>query len=53
MTGLALLAASVIAGGLWQWLGPQATFRAGATFTVAALAALLAVMKQQRLMRTP
>jgi MFS family permease len=40
VTGLAMLAASVIAGGLWDAVGPQGTFFAGAVFTAAALAAL-------------
>ena len=40
LTGLALLAASVIAGALWQTLGPQATFLAGAVFTSIALAGI-------------
>lgn len=35
---VALLLASVIAGGLWQWIGSEATFLAGASF--AAIAAL-------------
>jgi MFS family permease len=38
ITGLALLIASVVAGGLWTAIGPSATFAAGAAF--AALAAL-------------
>jgi MFS family permease len=33
LTGLALLAASIIAGALWDWIGPQATFLTGAAFT--------------------
>jgi MFS family permease len=37
-SGISLLAASVTAGFLWQVIGPQATFIAGATF--AALAAV-------------
>jgi MFS family permease len=41
--GLAMLAASVIAGGLWDVAGPQGTFLAGAGFAVIALAGLLAV----------
>lgn len=36
-TGLAILAASLIAGGLWQWVGPAATFLAGAGFTAVGL----------------
>ncbi|MEQ1479367.1 hypothetical protein ABLW49_24125, partial [Salmonella enterica] len=41
--GLAMLAASVIAGGLWDIAGPRGTFLAGAGFAVIALAGLLAV----------
>jgi len=37
VTGIATLAASVIAGVLWDALGPQVTFLAGATFTALAL----------------
>jgi MFS family permease len=33
-TGMALLAASVLAGGLWRMAGPAATFHAGAVFAV-------------------
>ena len=40
VTGLAMLAASVIAGALWDVIGPQGTFLAGALFTAAALAGL-------------
>ena len=40
-TGLALLAASIIAGGLWDKFGPQTTFIAGAGFAVVALFGLL------------
>lgn len=42
VSGLALLAASVIAGSLWTWLGPAATFYAGAAFSLVALAGLIA-----------
>ena len=41
MTGVALLAASVIAGLLWDKIGPHATFLAGAGFAVLALLGLL------------
>jgi MFS family permease len=44
--GLAMLAASVIAGGLWDIAGPQGTFLAGAGFAMIALAALLAVQNK-------
>lgn len=40
-SGLVLLAASVLAGGLWQTLGPAATFAAGALLTGLALLGLL------------
>lgn len=43
VSGLALLAASVIAGALWAGIGPAATFLAGAGFSAMALAGLLAV----------
>ena len=39
-TGIALLAASLVAGALWDWLGPSGTFLAGAGFTALALLAL-------------
>jgi MFS family permease len=41
--GLALFAASAIAGLLWQTMGPAATFLAGAGFAAVALAAFLAL----------
>lgn len=41
VTGLALLAASVLAGALWSVLGPAAAFLAGAAFSAAALLGLL------------
>lgn len=40
MAGLALLAASAIAGGLWERFGAAATFHAGAAFAALALLAL-------------
>jgi MFS family permease len=40
VSGLAMLAASVIAGGLWDLIGPDGTFLAGAAFTAVALAVL-------------
>ncbi|BCO29940.1 MFS transporter [Thiohalobacter sp. COW1] len=42
VSGAALLAASVIAGGLWTWAGPAMTFYAGAVFSLVALAGLVA-----------
>ena len=41
-SGIALLAASAIAGYLWQAIGPAATFTAGAAFAAVAWVALLA-----------
>ncbi|KRR15227.1 MFS transporter [Bradyrhizobium lablabi] len=41
--GVAMLAASVIAGALWDIAGPQGTFLAGAAFALVALAGLLMV----------
>ncbi len=40
VSGLAMLLASVIAGGLWDWVGPDGTFLAGALFTAIALVVL-------------
>jgi MFS family permease len=44
-TGLALLVASALAGALWDRLGPQATFLAGAAFTLLALIGLLPIRR--------
>jgi MFS family permease len=41
VTGLSLLAASVIAGSLWTAIGPAMTFHSGAVFAAIALAGLL------------
>jgi hypothetical protein len=41
--GLALLAASIIAGGLWSSVGPKATFLAGAAFALISGCGLFAV----------
>ncbi|NIX77086.1 MFS transporter [Microvirga sp. c23x22] len=41
VTGIALLVASLIAGGLWDAIGPQATFLAGAGFTALTLVGLI------------
>ena len=43
LTGVAMLAASVIAGALWDATGPKGTFVAGACFAFLALAGLLAL----------
>lgn len=40
VSGIALLAASVVAGLLWDWLGASVTFYVGAAFCVAALGGL-------------
>jgi MFS family permease len=40
VSGVAMLAASVLAGALWDAIGPTGTFLAGAMFTAVALAAL-------------
>lgn len=39
-TGLALLLASVVAGAIWDWVGPDATFLTGAAFAAVAMAML-------------
>ena len=46
--GIAMLVASVIAGGLWDVYGPAATFFAGAAFTSVALAGVVFVANRQR-----
>jgi len=43
MTGVALLAASVLAGALWATVGPAATFLAGAGFSAVAVVGMLVV----------
>ena len=45
ITGIATLLASVIAGALWDQIGPTGTFLASAAFTAAALAVLPATKK--------
>ncbi len=45
-TGVALLAASTLAGILWSAFGPGATFAAGGAFAVLALAGLLLVIRR-------
>jgi MFS family permease len=49
--GGAMLLASVLAGALWERLGPASTFLAGAGFATAALAALLARQGWTRMKR--
>jgi MFS family permease len=48
VAGLATLAASLVAGALWDVLGPAATFLAGAGFTTAALCGLAVVWSRRR-----
>ncbi len=43
VSGAALLIASTLAGGLWAWVEPAATFWVGAAFALAALVALPAL----------
>jgi MFS family permease len=50
ITGVAMLAASVVAGALWDIVGPSGTFMAGAIFTAAAL---LALPFARRIVRSP
>jgi len=45
VTGIALLAASFIAGVLWDWVGPSATFIGGAAFTAAGLVVAVALTR--------
>ena len=47
-SGVAMLAASVIAGGLWDVYGPRMTFLAGAAFTGIALLGLLLVWNRTK-----
>jgi len=42
-SGVAILAASVIAGALWDWIGAKGTFLAGAAFAAIALFSLLLI----------
>lgn len=46
VTGIALLAASVIAGALWDSVGPQGTFLAGAAFSVLTIIGLYPVRRR-------
>ncbi len=43
LTGLALLAASIIAGGVWELLGVQSTFLTGAAFAMITLIGVVSV----------
>jgi MFS family permease len=46
--GLALLAASIVAGGLWDAFGSRVTFLAGAGFAAVTVMALIPVIRQGR-----
>jgi len=48
VSGVALLAASVLAGWLWSEYGAAATFDAGAAFAAAALAGLVTYLYVSR-----
>jgi MFS family permease len=48
VSGIALLAASLIAGALWEVVGAYATFLAGAAFTLIGLVGTTAVLRQSR-----
>jgi MFS family permease len=41
LSGVALLAASVVAGGWWIWWGPAMTFYSGAAFALVAWSGLM------------
>lgn len=47
VSGIAMLAASVVAGYLWQMIGPSATFLAGGGFTILGLAGTVASAKRR------
>jgi len=47
VSGLALLAASLIAGVLWDWIGPPATFVAGAVFAATSLVGFVGLTYRQ------
>lgn len=48
VSGMSLLFASLIAGGLWAWAGPAWTFIAGAAFATLAAAGLVATARSAR-----
>ena len=48
VAGIALLAASIVAGALWDMKGPLGTFLAGAGFTVITLTGLFVVRTRLR-----
>ncbi|WP_245408262.1 MFS transporter [Zhengella mangrovi] len=51
--GLAALVASLVAGGLWDVAGPEATFLAGAGFAAIAMAGLAVLRRRLRSTATP
>jgi MFS family permease len=53
LSGAALLAASMIAGAVWDAAGPEMTFLAGAGFSLAAVGGLLAIGRQRALGQQP
>ncbi|MFJ6322050.1 MULTISPECIES: MFS transporter [unclassified Rhizobium] len=53
VTGIALLVASIIAGALWDMIGPQGTFLAEATFAVLTLAGLFVVRGRLKVRARP
>ena len=53
ITGLAALGASVLAGTLWDVIGPAATFAAGAGFAVLALVGFLFVGSRRKIAAEP
>lgn len=46
VTGIALLAASIVAGALWESVGPEGTFLAGAAFCAATILGLYPVRRR-------
>jgi predicted MFS family arabinose efflux permease len=53
VSGVATLAASIVAGALWDRIGPDGTFLAGALFTVIALAALPLARRKATAIKPP
>jgi MFS family permease len=53
LTGVGLLLASMIAGGLWSTIGPAATFLAGAAFAAVALVGLVLARARRGVDRAP
>ena len=53
VSGGAMLVASTVAGALWEFVGPQATFLAGAAFAAAAMLGVLPLDRALRRRRRP